>query len=147
MELQEFIETAIRQIVDGVASAQAAATRKGAAVNPAFGFVGANAATAHSLIGKTGAGAYVSNLAFDVAVTVAESTDAKGGGKVEVAGLFTLGGSAGTEVRAERVTRLQFAVPICLPEERAARLAADAAIAEETRRVREGNSQLGAGNE
>jgi len=128
MDIKEFVQTAVTQIVEGVVAAQAAASRHGAAVNPAFKL---HDKPGHSHIGITSAGAKVTNVTFDIAVTATESTGARGGAKVQVAGLFSVGGGADTNVKAEQVTRLQFSVPICLPEDQATRPAAD----EETRKL------------
>ena len=118
MDLKEFIQTAVTQIVEGVVAAQAAVARRGAAVNPAFDL---NGKGSPPLVGFTAAGARVSNVTFDVAVTAVEGTGAEGGAQVRVAGLASPGIGAGANGNAEHVTRLQFSLPISLPEDRASR--------------------------
>lgn len=120
MELQKFIESAIRQIIDGVSAAQADAALKRASVNPAIH----SAAQATEVLGTTADGVRVLKLSFDVAVTAAESSEAKGGAGVNVAG-FSVGGGAGASDRSERVSRIQFMVPIALPDDVGTRKAHD----------------------
>lgn len=115
MDLKEFIQTAVTQIVEGVVAAQSAAAAHGAAVNPAFDLSGKGA---HSLIGQTSAGARVNNITFDVAVSAMQGSGAQSG-KLQVAGLSSLASAANDGGKAEQVTRLQFSLPICLPEGRA----------------------------
>jgi hypothetical protein len=123
VELKEFVSTALSQIIEGVAAAQTVAAAQGAAVNPAFSLT---SASGHTLIGSTSEGAKVTSVSFDVAVTAAETTGAQGGGKVQVAGLLSIGGGADTQVKSERVTRIQFSVPVCMPEDTATREALNA---------------------
>ena len=126
MELKEFVTSAIEQIIEGVTAAQTHATKKGAAVNPAF-----NVAGTHSgVMGTTEADVLVLKVHFDVAVTAVESTEAKGGAKVQVAGPISVGGGAGVAERAERVSRLQFIVPLALPDDPSMREQAKQAEAE-----------------
>jgi hypothetical protein len=118
MDLKDFIQTAVSQIVEGMVGAQAAAAAHGATLNPALEPSGkGNTSTA----GHAAAAARVSNIAFDVAVTAVDGAGALGGATLHVAG-------AGADVHAkgEQVTRLQFSLPIALPEARAKRPAAKA---------------------
>ncbi len=84
MDLKEFVQTTIVQIVEGVVAAQTAVARRGAAVNPAFDL---SAKAGHSPTGFSAAGARVSNITFDVAVTAVEGTGAEGGARLHVAGV------------------------------------------------------------
>ena len=118
MDLKEFVQTAVTQIVEGVVAAQTAVARRGAAVNPAFDL---NGKGSHSPVGFTAAGARVSNITFDVAVTAVEGTGAEGGAQLRVAGVASPGVGTDANVNAEHVTRLQFSLPVCLPEDRASR--------------------------
>lgn len=120
MELKNFVASAMQQIIDGVIEAQAHATANGAAVNPAFNLDG----THGDVMGSTSEGVRVLKVQFDVAVTAVESSDVKGGAKVEVAGFFSAGGGAGLAERSEKVSRLQFIVPLALPDDEATRTAA-----------------------
>ena len=113
MDLKDFIRSAVSQIAEGMVAAQAAAAVHGATLNPAFepGAKG-NASPA----GQSAAGARVSTIAFDVAVTAVDAAGADGAPTLRVAG-------AGADLLAkgEQVTRLQFSLPIALPEARARR--------------------------
>jgi len=118
MDLKDFIQTAVSQIVEGMVGAQAAAAAHGATLNPALEPTGkGNASTA----AHASAAARVSNIAFDVAVTAVDSAGAHGGATLHVAGA-----GADLHAKGEQVTRLQFSLPIALPEVRAKRPAAKA---------------------
>lgn len=118
MDLKDFIQSAVSQIVEGMVAAQAAAATHGATLNPAFEPSGKGNAlpAAHSA-----AGARVSHIAFDVAVTAVEAAGGAGSATLRVAG-------AGPRpyAKGEEVTRLQFSLPIALPEARATRPVAKA---------------------
>ena len=58
----------------------------------------------------------MSNIAFDVAVTAVEGSDADGSAKLRVAGA-----GADLHAKGEQVTRLQFSLPIALPQTRSRR--------------------------
>ena len=121
MDLKDFIQTAVTQIVDGVLAAQAAASAHGVAVNPA-GLAGPR--------GKAGDGARVSDVSFDVAVTGVESV-AQGSGKLQV---------ADTSAAGERCARLQFSLPIAFPEARLPRSTASTLDSEFMQTVNNGDS-------
>lgn len=118
MDLKEFVQTTIVQIVEGVVAAQTAVARRGAAVNPAFDL---SAKAGHSPTGFRAAGARVSNITFDVAVTAVEGTGAEGGARLHVAGVASPSIGADRNGNAAHVTRLQFSLPLCLPEDPATR--------------------------
>jgi len=118
MDLKDFIQTAVSQIVEGMVGAQAAAAAHGATLNPALEPSGkSNASTP----GHAPAAARVSSIAFDVAVTAVDSAGAHGGATLHIAGA-----GADLHAKGEQVTRLQFSLPIALPEARAKRPAAKA---------------------
>ncbi len=110
MDLKDFIQSAVSQIVEGMVAAQAAAATHGATLNPALEPGGKGNA------GQAASGARVSNIAFDVAVTAVEDAGAEGGTTLRVAGA-----GADLHAKGEQVTRLQFSLPIALPEARAKR--------------------------
>ena len=68
MDLKDFIQSAVSQIVEGMVAAQSAAAAHGATLNPGVDLAGKGAA------GQAGAGSRVSNIAFDVAITAAEGS-------------------------------------------------------------------------
>ena len=110
MDLKDFIQSAVSQIVEGMVAAQAAAATHGATLNPA---VGAGGKGNPSAAAQAAAGARVSNIAFDVAVTAVEDAGADGSAKLRVAGA-----GADLQAKGEQVTRLQFSLPIALPQAR-----------------------------
>ena len=118
MDLKDFIQSAVAQIVEGMVAAQAAAATHGATLNPAFEPGGKGNASG---AGQAAASARVSNIAFDVAVTAVEDAGAEGRATLRVAGA-----GAKPNPQGEQVTRLQFSVPIVLPEARARRPVAKA---------------------
>ena len=121
MDLKDFIQTAVTQIVDGVLAAQAAAAAHHVAVNPA---VDARPR------GHASDGGRVNNVSFDVAVTGVESV-AEGRGKLQVADASTAG---------EHCARLQFSLPIAFPEARLPRSTASTLDSEFMQTVNNGDS-------
>lgn len=122
MDLKNFIQTAVTEIVDGVLAAQAAAAGLGVAVNPA--------ADAPARRGQPADAARVSNVSFDVAVTGVEAV-AQGSGKLQV---------ADTSAAREHCARLQFSLPIAFPEARLPRSTASTLDSEFMQTVNNGDS-------
>lgn len=120
MDLKDFVDTTIRQIIDGVKAAQEYVANQDGAVNPAFT---AGAAGAQEIMGFTAENVKVYKLAFDVAVTVHET---KGEARVEVAELFRASSEAGFTEGSSSVSRMRFIVPIVFPEDTVTRGAKDA---------------------
>jgi len=110
MDLKDFIKSAVSQIVEGMVAAQSAAAAHGATLNPAVDPAGKGAP------GQAAAGARLSNIAFDVAVIAVEGSGPEGGAQMRVAG-----SGADLHAKGEQVTRLQFSLPIALPQARARR--------------------------
>ena len=119
MDLKDFIQSAVSQIVEGMVAAEAAAAAHGASLGPAFVPPGGKGIAPG--VGQAAATGRVSNIGFDIAVIALEGDDAEGGATLQVAG-------AGGDLHAnvEHVTRLQFSLPIVLPEARVKRSAAKA---------------------
>lgn len=118
MDLKDFIQNAVSQIVEGMVAAQAAAAAHGATLNP---IVEPGAKGNASPSAQAAAAGRVSNIAFDVAVTAVESAAGGGGAKLQVAAP-----GADPQTAGGHVTRLQFSLPIALPEARPKRSAAKA---------------------
>jgi hypothetical protein len=110
MDLKDFIQSAVSQIVEGMVAAQSAAAAHGATLNPGVDLAGKGAA------GQAAAGSRVSNIAFDVAITAAEGSGPQGVPQLRVAG-----SGADLHAKGEAVTRLQFSLPIALPQARSRR--------------------------
>jgi hypothetical protein len=117
MDLKDFIQSAVSQIVEGMVAAQAAAATHGATLNPAVDLAGKGSPSAAAQAAAT----RVSTIAFDVAVTAVESPGVEGGSQLRVAG-----GGADLNAKSEQVTRLQFSLPIALPQARSRRSTATA---------------------
>ena len=98
MELKDFIEETLKQIISGVRSAQENAIELGAKINPRGGSV-----------------VEMRNVHFDVAVGTSKETETKGGIGVVV----VPGGSAGSQdqsdVASSSMSRIKFSVPVKLP--------------------------------
>jgi len=108
MELKDFIETALTQLIEGVNSASKFAKSNGAEINPA--------SLKGELNGGYNANRKVADIKFDIAIAVSEGTGTKAGISV-LGGAINLG--AGGESKAENsvVSRIQFTVPIALPKQ------------------------------
>jgi len=99
LELRDFVAETIKQIIDGVATAQQYATSKKAIVNPKTHVMHLPAPQA---------------ISFDVAITAAKGAKTQGGVAV-FAGAFGLGSKGQSERNNETVNRIQFSVPLWLP--------------------------------
>jgi hypothetical protein len=97
LQLRDFVAETIKQVIDGVATAQEYATGKRAVVNP-----------------KVAGGYRIEPISFDVAVTAAKGTKTQGGVAVFI-GAFGLGSKSQSEKSNEMVNRIQFKVHIRLP--------------------------------
>ena len=135
MDLKDFIQTAVTQIVEGVVAAQAAAAAHHVAVNPA-----ADPAARGGPAGQMPGGSRVSNISFDVAVTGVEGSVAAGSGKLQVAGSWSARAGAETNGAGEHGTRLQFSLPIAFPEARLRRTMASTLDSEFLQTVDNGDS-------
>jgi len=137
MDLKDFIQTAVTQIVEGVVAAQAAASAHHVAVNPAV-------ETKPGARGNPAAapgGSRLSNITFDVAVTGVEGSVAQGSGKLQVAGSWSArAGAETTNASGEHCTRLQFSLPIAFPEARLRRSTTTALDSEFMQTVDNGDS-------
>ena len=111
MELKDFVAESIKQIIDGVNEAKRYAAENGATLNPERQTHNANNANART---NTKTGAAIETIEFDVAVTVTEGTQTRGG-----IGIFTgvvgLGSQGQSDATNSSVTRLRFLVPVSLP--------------------------------
>lgn len=116
MELQEFVKSAITQIINGLDEAHDAVKDSGAIVNPRnvsplkeeFG-------TLHGHISNRKMLRAVHKLEFDVAVTASKGKETKGGIGVAIA-TIGLGASGKSDTAASMSSRIRFSVPIAYPE-------------------------------
>ena len=109
MELDTFIETTLTSIFKGVKASQAALgdDPKGGAIVDGNG-IGCNY--------TEGASPY-DRVTFDVALTEAEGSAAKGGLGV-VLGPIAIGGRGESESKTGSLTRISFTIPIRLPDQK-----------------------------
>jgi hypothetical protein len=111
MQLKDFVSESIKQIIDGVSDAMEHAASKGGRVNPARQIVNSNNASSRF---DRASGVSIETIEFDVAVTVSEGTQTKGGIGV-FTGFVGLGSQGQSDASNLSVSRLKFVVPIALP--------------------------------
>lgn len=118
MNLEEFVETSLKQILAGVRKAQEATRLPGKhpseadIINPAVMY-GADAGPKDKHYATVGRN-LVHFVDFDVAVTTDSSSEAKGDLSLKVAGIGFSGGAGGSD-HDSVVSRIKFQVPITLP--------------------------------
>ncbi|HDX8401316.1 TPA: hypothetical protein RQN00_001405 [Aeromonas dhakensis] len=101
MQLDEFVKTTLMQVVKGVKEAQEAAAEFGAVVNP----------RPEEGWGKR----RETNVSFDVALTVSDTSAGEIGGKLTVASLLNFGGKITETDLKQETSRIQFEVMMALP--------------------------------
>ena len=115
MELKEFIETSLSEIVEGVQSAQEKTKGTGAVIAPRKKISRQHGPMAETVVVYLGDGhSVLSTVEFDVMVRESESGSAKSG----LAVFFgALGGGASTEEtqQTSNVNRIRVKVPLVLP--------------------------------
>ena len=108
MELKEFIEETLMQIVEGVKSAQGRGLVFGAVINPGYVDAKEQRATYNS-VGYT-----INEVEFEVTLTVTEGIENKKGIGVAF-GNFAIGGQNKSDVNNTSLTKIKFSVPVGLP--------------------------------
>ena len=106
MELKDFIKGTLAELIDAVIESQEYVKGKGAEINPyEYGKVERT---------KTGNDTLIYKVDFDIAVTVTDSSGAKGGIGVFVAGLGigTKGETAESNIAQNRI---KFQIPVSFP--------------------------------
>jgi hypothetical protein len=117
MDLETFISQSLKQIIAGIRSAQeyAAESTTGAAINPrgitALQKDSEGKKQPHDIMTKLP----IHQVEFDVAVTVAESSQGKAGVGLLVAGLG-IGGQKASTAESSSVSRIKFTVPLVWPD-------------------------------
>ena len=112
MELKDFVAETLRQIIDGVKVAQEYGIGQGATVNPNNIFYRADQGVV--VLQDRETGAIAKEIEFDVAVTVIEGTQTKGGIGVFV-GPIGIGSQGQSNVSNQSISRIKFSVPVVLP--------------------------------
>ena len=119
MNLEEFVEMSLRQIIAGVKKAQIATRLPGKhpteadVINPAVMY-GADPAPKGKFFATVGRN-LVHFVDFDVAVTTDSTAEAKAGLSLKVVGIG-IGSGGGVSERDSVVSRIKFQVPIVLPQ-------------------------------
>jgi hypothetical protein len=103
MNLQVFVEETLKQLIAAVKNSQKFAKDNNARVIPD------NAGTEHALSGHP-----VNNVEFDVAITVTEESETKGGLGVAIA-TFAIGSTGQTSNANSTISRIKFTLPIGWP--------------------------------
>lgn len=111
IELKDFVAETLKQIIDGVILAQKYAKETGAIINPKETLEAPS-----GVIKGTDTGRNAQIVEFDVAITVSQDTEAKGGGKVFI-GIAGIGSEIRSERQGELVQRIKFSVPMYLPNQ------------------------------
>jgi hypothetical protein len=106
MDLQEFVSQTLIQIAEGVAAARA---KKGELIAPKIE-LNSNTEAGVLRAKRTGENAFL--VEFDVAVGVAETSAASGGGGIQVVAFFNAKGEKAQTIEASSVNRVKFVVPM-----------------------------------
>ncbi|MGE4544027.1 MAG: hypothetical protein AB7D06_07960 [Pedobacter sp.] len=114
MELSEFVNQSLTQIVKGVKASQDEIRNQGGFANPAV-FTSAHGQASATHFGAVENGQNVLLVDFDVAVTVTDATEGGAGGKLSVASLFKLEAGGKRNSINESTSRIKFKVPLALP--------------------------------
>ena len=119
MKLQDFVASTLSDIINGVATAQEEVAQSGALISPVLEISGGEEETVFSYYDPSSdERRYATRIEFEVAVTTRESEEAKGG-----VGLFAatigLGVQAQVEGGTSEVGRINFAVPVVFPLQKA----------------------------
>lgn len=111
MELKDFIKTALTDITDAVSELQAE-LGNGAIVNPSMPEPISNATVKDPGNGKVNR--RISNVDFDVALTVSDTGMLESGGKAGIQ-IFSARIGAESKTHNENVSRITFSIPVVLP--------------------------------
>lgn len=118
MDLKEFVSETIVEIIEGISDAQKRLEGSGAKVSPSINklFTAAQTGGTNMALGYAKGGGLIQMVDFDVAVTAVEGTETKGGIGV-VAGIFALGSQGKSTESNQSISRIQFKVPVCFPNQ------------------------------
>ncbi len=108
MELKEFIKETLVQIIEAIKDAQKS-------VGTDNGEIILKLSTQRSKGEISHDGRVIHNIYFDVAVTVTEGSEKKGGGGIKVVSLFEIGGDGKRSESNIFQNRIQFHVPLTYP--------------------------------
>lgn len=112
MQFDDFVSQTLKQIIDGVSTAQEYARSKRANINPSSARF--HSSTEGSIFCQN-TGIPLQNVEFDVAVTVAESQKNNNGNPS--VGEISVTSSNEATTQNSSVSRIKFKVPVLLPHE------------------------------
>jgi len=117
MDIQTFVSETLRQVVDGIRSAQKTVAKEstGAKINPRGITALAKNANGQRQPHDIDTKLPIHQIEFDIAVTVSESAEGKAGGGLLVAGLG-IGGQKTAATENLSVSRVSFTVPVVWPD-------------------------------
>lgn len=141
MDLKDFVKETLVQISSGVRESIEAVRESGGFTNPAAARNVKSDSGSH--FGSMGEGQNVFLVDFDVAVTVDENSDLSGGGKLKVAGLFSVGGEAGSSSKSSSTNRVSFKIPLALPVDPISREECQQRLTREMQKTNEALADLG----
>lgn len=108
MELNEFIKAAITDITDAISELQED-LKNGAVVSPSM-----PAAIDQKTIDERGVNRLITDIDFDVAITVGNTDSINGKIKAGIQ-IFSARITGGNEARTENVSRMSFSIPVIFP--------------------------------
>jgi len=112
MELKQFVSETLKEIIEGVTNAQEEVTK--GAVNPKIWMSQRGEANKMKIL-ESNAGEWIHMVDFDVAVTVVEGTESKGGIGL-VVGPVALGSKGQSNSENSSISRIKFQVPVAYPD-------------------------------
>ena len=110
MQLRDFIAESLKQIIDGVNEARVHAEANGARINPVLQWPRRES----GFRTEGNSGSPVEPIEFDVAVTVTEGTQTKGGIGV-FTGIVGMGSQGQSDSTNSSISRIKLMVPVVLP--------------------------------
>ena len=110
MELKEFIETTLLDVIDGVKNAQEKGIKKDAIVSPSH----VDGAFERRRTEYNGKDRIITNIDFEVGLTSSDGVEGKAGIGVFL-GNFSAGASKKTDIQNISVTNIKFSVSVALP--------------------------------
>lgn len=112
MNLEQFVEESLNQIITGVLKAKEHGEKNGAHVNPVNASFNSNS---QNVVYCTETGIPLQQVEFDVAVTVSESNASSADGQAEFGDITVSGQSIETNSTNSSASRIKFMVPVRLP--------------------------------
>lgn len=105
MEVREFIQQTISQILDSVDDLNTTYAEKGAAV----------ASLGDYKYNGTWRKNYVTDVDFDIALEVVTDKESGKGGKISIASVISAGGEATKKTQNQSVSKVHFTLPLMFP--------------------------------